>query len=65
MCECQYWSVMLREEHGLWVFENRVLTNMLGPKEEEETGGWKKLCSDRFCDLYYLQYTVAMVKLTL
>jgi len=56
---------MLREEHGLWVSENRVLRNMLGPKEDEETGGWKKLHGDRFCDLYYLPNTVAIIKLTL
>jgi hypothetical protein len=61
MCGFRYWFVTFREEHRLWVSENRVLRNMLGPKEDEETEGWKKLCSD----LYYLPNTVVMVKLTL
>jgi len=47
------------------VFENGVLRNMLGPKEDEETGGWKELQSDRFCDLYYLLSTVVIVRLTI
>jgi hypothetical protein len=27
---CETWSLTLREEHGLRVFENRVLTNVFG-----------------------------------
>ena len=34
---CQNWSVTLRVERRLWVFENRVLRNMLGSKVDEET----------------------------
>jgi hypothetical protein len=34
---------MLREEHGLRVFENRVLRRIFGPKRDEVTGGWRKL----------------------
>jgi hypothetical protein len=33
---CVTWSVTLREEHGLRVFENRVLRRIFGPKMEEE-----------------------------
>jgi hypothetical protein len=33
------WSLILREEHKLRVFENRVL-RIFGPKEEEVTGCW-------------------------
>ena len=33
------WSVTLREEHSLRVFENRVLRKILGPKKFEVTGG--------------------------
>jgi hypothetical protein len=29
---------MLREEHRLRIFENRVLRRILGPKKEEVTG---------------------------
>jgi hypothetical protein len=29
------WCLVLREEHRLRVFENRVLRRIFGPKEEE------------------------------
>jgi hypothetical protein len=32
-----------KEEHRLRVSENRELRRMFGPKEEEVTGGWRKL----------------------
>jgi hypothetical protein len=35
------WSLTLREEHRLRVFENRVLWRIFGPKREEVTGGWR------------------------
>jgi hypothetical protein len=40
---CETWTLTLREEHGLRVFENRVLRRMFGPKRDEVTGEWKKL----------------------
>jgi hypothetical protein len=40
---CETWSVTLREEHRLRVFENRVLRRMFGPKGDEVTGEWRKL----------------------
>jgi hypothetical protein len=33
---------MLREEHRLRVFENRVLRSIFGPKRDEVTGGWRQ-----------------------
>jgi hypothetical protein len=36
------WSLTLREEHTLKVFENRVLRRILGPKRDEVMGGWRK-----------------------
>jgi hypothetical protein len=38
---CETWSLTLREEHKLRVFENRVL-RIFGPKRDEVTGGWRK-----------------------
>jgi len=32
---CETWSLTLKEEHGLRVFENRVLRMIFGPKREE------------------------------
>ena len=35
---CETWSLTLREEYRLRVFENRVLRRILGPKRDEVTG---------------------------
>jgi hypothetical protein len=43
---------MLREEHRLRVFENKVLRRIFGPKRDEVTGGWRKLHSEELRALY-------------
>ena len=35
---CETWSLTLREERRLRVFENRALRRVFGPKMEEVTG---------------------------
>jgi hypothetical protein len=40
---CETWSLTLKEEHRLGVFENRVLRRIFGPKRDEVTGEWRKL----------------------
>jgi hypothetical protein len=40
---CETRSLILREEHRLGVFENRVLRRISGPKREEVARGWRKL----------------------
>jgi len=35
---CETWSLILREERRLRVFENRVLRRVFGPKRDEVTG---------------------------
>jgi hypothetical protein len=40
---CEPWSLTLREEHRLRVFENRVLRRIFGPKRDEVTGDLRKL----------------------
>jgi hypothetical protein len=40
---CETWSLTLREELRLRVFENRVLRRIFGPKRDEVIGEWKKL----------------------
>jgi hypothetical protein len=35
---CETWSLTLREEHKLRVFENRILRRIFGPKKDEVTG---------------------------
>jgi hypothetical protein len=49
---CETWSVIVREEHKLSVFENRVLRRIFGPKSDGVTGGWRKLCNEEFHNLY-------------
>jgi hypothetical protein len=36
--ECETWSLTLRDEHRLKVFENRVLMRIFGAKRDEVTG---------------------------
>jgi hypothetical protein len=38
---CETWSLTLREEHRLRVFENRVLRRIFGPKMDEVTEEWR------------------------
>jgi hypothetical protein len=40
---CETWSLTIREEHKLRVFENRALRRIFGPKRDGVTGGWRKL----------------------
>jgi hypothetical protein len=49
---CETWSLTLREEHKLRVFENRVLWRIFGPKRDEVTGEWRKLHNEELRDVY-------------
>jgi hypothetical protein len=49
---CETWSLTLREEHRLRVFENSVLRRIFGPKRDEVTGEWRKLHNEELHDLY-------------
>ena len=42
VCVCATWSLTLREERRLRVFENRVLRRIFGPKRDKVRGEWKK-----------------------
>jgi hypothetical protein len=43
---------MIREEHRLRVFENRVLKRISEPKRDEVMGEWRKLHNEELCGLY-------------
>ena len=49
---CENWSLTLREERRLRVFENRVLSRIFGPKRDEVTEEWRKLRNVKLNDLY-------------
>jgi hypothetical protein len=59
---CETWSLTLREEHRLKVFENRVLRRIFGPKRDEVTGGWRKLHNEELHGLDSSPSIVRVIK---
>jgi hypothetical protein len=49
---CETWSLIVREEHKLRVFENRALRRICGQKRDGVTGGWRKLHKEELYNLY-------------
>jgi hypothetical protein len=62
LCRCETWSLTLREEHRLRVFENRVLRRIFGPKRGEVTGGWRKLHNEELHGFYSSPSIVRVIK---
>jgi hypothetical protein len=56
------WSLTLREEHRLRVFEDRVLRRIFGPKRVEVTGEWRKLHNEELHDLYSLPSIIRIIR---
>jgi hypothetical protein len=59
---CETWSLALREEHRLEVFENRVLSRIFEPNREDMAGGWRRLNNEELHDLYTLPNIVSSIK---
>jgi hypothetical protein len=59
---CETWSLTLREEHRLRVFENRVLRRIFGPKRDEVMGVWRKLHNKELCDSYSSPSIIRIIK---
>jgi hypothetical protein len=51
---CETWSLTLKEEHKLRVFENRVLKGIFESKRDGLMGGWRKIHNEDLHDLYSL-----------
>jgi hypothetical protein len=58
----EIWSVTLREEQRIWVFENRVLRKICGPKRDERTGGWRGLHNEELHNPYSSANTIRTKK---
>jgi hypothetical protein len=59
---CETWSLTLRQEHRLRVFENRYLRRIFGPKRDEVTGDWRKLHSEELHNFYSSPDIIRQVK---
>ena len=59
---CKTWSLTLREERRLRVFENRVLRRVFWLKKDEVTGEWRKLHKEELRDFYSLPNILRVVK---
>jgi hypothetical protein len=59
---CETWSLTVREEHKLRVFENRVLRRIFGSKWDGVTGGWRKLHNEELHNLYSLPSIIRIIK---
>ena len=49
---CETWSLTLREERRLRLFQNRVLRRIFGAKRDEVTVEWRKVHNEELNDLY-------------
>jgi hypothetical protein len=59
---CKTWSLALRENHRLGVFENRVLGKIFGLKRDEVMGEWRQLHNEELCDFYSAPSIIRIIK---
>jgi hypothetical protein len=59
---CESWSLILKEECRLRVFENKVLRRIFGPKRDEVTGDWRRLHNKELYALYSSPNIIRVIK---
>jgi hypothetical protein len=62
MIHLYVWSLTLRKDYRLRVFENRLLRKIFGPKEYEVIGGWRKLHNEELHNLYSSPSKIRIMK---
>jgi hypothetical protein len=62
LCGCESWSLTLREECRLRVFENKVPRRIFGPKRDEVTGEWRRLHNKELYALYSSPTIIRVIK---
>ena len=62
LCGCETWSLTVREERKLRVFENMVLRRIFGPRRDEVTGEWRRMRNEELNDLYCSHNIVRVIK---
>jgi hypothetical protein len=56
------WSLTLREERKLRVFENMVVRRIFGPRRDEVMGEWRRLHNEELNELYSSPNIVRVIK---
>jgi hypothetical protein len=59
---CETWSLTVREEHKLRVFENRVLRRIFGLKRDGVPGAWRKLQNEELHNLFSSPSIIRIIK---
>ena len=59
---CGTWSLMLRQERKLGVFESMVIRRIFGPRRDEVKGEWRRLHNEELNDLYSSPNIVRVIK---
>jgi exonuclease III len=59
---CETWSVTLREERKLRMFEKRVLRRIFRPRRDEVKGDWRKLHNEELHNLYSSSNIIRIIK---
>jgi hypothetical protein len=59
---CETWSLTLRKEKTLRVFENRLLRTIFGPRRDEMTVDWRKVHNKELHNLYSSPSIIRMIK---
>jgi hypothetical protein len=60
--DCENWSLTMREECRLRIFENRVLRRIFEPKRDEVTGEWRRLHNEELYTLYSSPNIIGAIK---